>query len=130
MRSFIFSNYFYLVMTVLLTVSSQLIIKWKMSTLYHDVPIAWTEKACFLLRVLSDPYIILSVFLVLFSGLSWMIAMTKFDLSSAYPIIVVGLMMVTSIASVLLFKESINIYKVVGIIVSLFGIFILQMGQK
>jgi len=35
--------------------------------------------------MLFNPYIMLSIIFTLLSGLSWMIAMTKFDISYAYP---------------------------------------------
>jgi multidrug transporter EmrE-like cation transporter len=50
-----------------------------------------------------------------------MIAMTKFDISYAYPFTTLGYVLIL-IFSALLFKESIDIYKLVGISLIIFGI--------
>lgn len=129
MKHILLSNYIYVVGTVLFTVASQLLIKWKMSSKYSDIPDIFTEKIFFLLKALFDPFILIAIFLVLLSGLAWMVAMTKLELSGVYPMVVAGLMLVTSITSILLFNESININKILGIIVILFGVYILAKGN-
>lgn len=129
MKQFLLSNYIYVIGTVFFTVASQLIIKWKMSTTYANVPELLEGKVIFLLKAMVDPYIITAIIFVLFSGLSWMMAMTKFELSGVYPIVVAGLMVVTSVSSILLFNETINYYKIIGIFIILVGVYILYKGN-
>ena len=56
-----------------------------------------------------------------------MIAMTKFEISYAYPFTILGLVFVT-IFSVILFGESVNIYKIGGIILIVFGVIVISKG--
>jgi multidrug transporter EmrE-like cation transporter len=114
-------NHFYIFLSILFAVSSQLIIKWKMSGYNLDQYHSILEKFQFAFSMLFNPYIILSIIFTLLSGLSWMIAMTKFDISYAYPFTTLGYVLIL-IFSALLFKESIDIYKLVGISLIIFGI--------
>lgn len=120
---FIF-NHFYILLSIGFAVASQLIIKWKMSTVtIPDTSIF--DKFAFVVTMLFNPYIMLSIILTLLSGLSWMIAMTKFEISYAYPFTLLGLIFVT-IFSVLFFGETINITKIVGTLFVLIGIYIIS----
>ncbi|OEF06213.1 hypothetical protein A1QI_06985 [Vibrio genomosp. F10 str. 9ZB36] len=130
MKNSLNSDYIYVLATVIFTVASQLLIKWRISTVYIDFPEHLSDKLYFFLKVLIDPFIILALVFVLLSGFNWILAMTRFELSSVYPMVVVGLMLITTVSSIILFSEEVNIYKVSGIIISLFGVFILYIGNK
>lgn len=69
----------------------------------------------------------LALILTLGSGLSWMIAMIKFEVSYAYPFTALGLLFVVFFSVVL--GESINIYKVIGVFFVVIGIVVLAKGQ-
>jgi len=116
-------NHLYIFLSIFFAVSSQLIIKWKMNEydLSHYPSIL--EKFSFAFSMLFNPYIILSIFLTLLSGLSWMIAMTKFDISYAYPFTTLGYVIIL-LLSAILFNEHITIYKILGIIFITIGIYI------
>lgn len=130
MGMLIANGYFYILGTVTLTVFSQLLIKWRMSSVYVEIPSDFIEKIWFFIRVFCDPFILLSMFSVFISCIFWMIAMTKFELSSVYPMIAVGLILLTSFLSIILFNESLNIYKLIGIVFSVVGVYILHVGNK
>ena len=117
-------NHFYIFLSISFGVASQLIIKWKMSSVtVPDTSIF--DKFTFAFMMLFNPYIILSIILTLLAGLSWMIAMTKFEISYAYPFTLLGLIFVTFF-SVLFFGESITTQKIIGILFVLIGIFIIS----
>jgi len=120
-------NHFYIFLSILFAVSSQLIIKWKMSS--YDLSMHQTlfEKFSFAFSMLFNPYIMLSILLTLLSGLSWMIAMTKFDISYAYPFTTLGFVFIF-IFSVLLFNEPVTWQKIVGLIFIISGIIITSKG--
>lgn len=122
-------SHFYILITILLAVSSQLIIKWKMSGFSFSNYQTWQEKFLLALSMLFNPYILLALFLTFFSGLTWMIAMTKFEISYAYPFTTLGLILIT-IFSIIFFNESINIYKFFGIIIVCLGVYILSKGMS
>ena len=73
------------------------------------------EKIQFLLHVLLDPYIISGFVAAFIASFFWMAAMTKFDLSFAYPFMSLAFVFVL-ILSVILFKEPLTIHKVIGIL--------------
>jgi drug/metabolite transporter (DMT)-like permease len=84
-----------------------------------------TDKFIFAFSMLVNPYIMISIVFTLLSGVTWMIAMTKFEISYAYPFTLLGLVFVT-IFSVIFFGEIINITKIIGILFVLVGVFIIS----
>lgn len=118
-------NHLFIFLSISFAVASQLIIKWKMSAFSFGDYETITDKFIFAFGMLFNPFIMLSILFTLLSGLSWMIAMTKFEISYAYPFTLLGLIFV-SIFSVLFFGESISATKIVGILFVLIGIFIIS----
>jgi multidrug transporter EmrE-like cation transporter len=116
-------NHLYIFLTVAFAVLSQLIIKWKMSAFSFSDYETLTDKFVFAFSMLLNPYIIISLILTLLSGLSWMIAMTKFDISYAYPFTTLGFVFILFF-SMLIFNEPLSWQKVVGLIFIISGIII------
>ena len=121
-------NHFYLLLAISFGVISQLIIKWQMSVFSFDDYETWQDKFALAFSMLINPYIIISLFLTLLAGVTWMIAMTKFEISYAYPFTLLGLVLVT-IFSVIFFGESVNTYKISGIVLIILGIVIISRGM-
>ena len=115
------ANHFYIYLSIILGVISQLIIKWKMSSFTLDSHVSIYDKFLFVFSMLLDPYIVLSFILTLLAGLAWMIAMTKFDISYAYPFTMLGFSLVL-ILSALLFNEPITWQKIIGLVLITAGI--------
>lgn len=88
-------NHFYLILAICFGVVSQLIIKWKMSAFSFDDYETWQDKFILAFSMLLNPYIIIALILTLLAGVTWMIAMTKFEISYAYPFTLLGLVLVT-----------------------------------
>ena len=120
-------NHFYLLLAISFGVVSQLIIKWQMSAFSFNDYETWQDKFTLAFSMLLNPYIMIALVLTLLAGVTWMIAMTKFEISYAYPFTILGLVFVT-IFSVMLFGESVNIYKIGGIILIVFGVIIISKG--
>jgi len=120
-------NHFYLLLAISFGVVSQLIIKWQMSAFSFNDYETWQDKFTLAFSMLLNPYIMIALVLTLLSGVTWMIAMTKFEISYAYPFTILGLVFVT-IFSVMLFGESVNIYKIGGIILIVFGVIVISKG--
>jgi len=121
-------NHFYLLLAISFGVISQLIIKWQMSAFVFNDYETWQDKFALAFSMLLNPYIIISLILTLLAGVTWMIAMTKFEISYAYPFTLLGLVLVT-IFSVIFFGESINTYKIIGIAVIILGIVLISKGM-
>ncbi len=80
-------NYIYIFGTILFTVYGQLILKWRISGLGIQIPNESTlfEKLFTLTKLLIDPFILSGFVSAFIASLFWMIAMSKFDLTHAYP---------------------------------------------
>ncbi|MDB9788796.1 EamA family transporter [Candidatus Thioglobus sp.] len=120
-------NHFYLLLAISFGVVSQLIIKWQMSAFLFDDYETWQNKFALAFSMLLNPYIILSLILTFLAGVTWMIAMTKFEISYAYPFTLLGLVFVT-IFAIVFFGENFNLYKIGGIVLILFGVFLISKG--
>ena len=107
---------------------SQLIIKWQMNMQNLGCCHTMVEKFVFAFKMLFNVYILLSIFFTLLSGLSWMIAMSRFDISYAYPFTSLGFVLILFF-SVILFHEEINIYTITGTLFIVIGIFIVSKSQ-
>jgi multidrug transporter EmrE-like cation transporter len=121
-------SHFYLLLAISFSVVSQLIIKWQMSAFSFNDYETWQDKFALAFSMLLNPYIMISLVLTLLAGVTWMIAMTKFEISYAYPFTLLSLILVT-IFSVVFFGESINTYKIIGIAVIVLGIVLISKGM-
>lgn len=122
-----FINNLYIFLTVAFAVSSQLIIKWQMSSVNFDSDATLINKFLFTFGMLFKPYIIISLILTLLSGLSWMIAMTKFDISYAYPFTTLGFVLILFFSNIL-FHEPITWQKAAGVGFIILGLIISSKG--
>jgi len=118
----------YLFLAISFGVASQLIIKWQMSAFSFNDYETWQDKFALAFSMLLNPYIIIALILTLLAGVTWMIAMTKFEISYAYPFTLLGLVLVT-IFSVVFFGESVNTYKLSGIVLIILGIVVISKGM-
>lgn len=118
-------NHLYIFLTVSFAVLSQLIIKWQMTKISLEDATSMYDKFLFAFSMLHNPYIVLSILLTLLSGLSWIIAMTKFDISYAYPFTALGFVFILFF-SYILFNETMTISKLIGVSLIIFGIFVIS----
>ena len=106
-------GYLYIFGTVIFTVYGQLILKWRIND-YGSLPVGFFDKILFLINLLFDPWIFSGFLSAFVASFFWMAAMTKFDVSHAYPIIVGGLAILTSVFAVIFLKESVSMLKIMG----------------
>jgi multidrug transporter EmrE-like cation transporter len=114
--------YLYIAGTIIFTVYGQIVVKWRISK-YNIIPESTAEKLLFLLKLLIDPFILSGLFCAFLAALCWMIAMTKFELSYAYPFSGLNFVFVLILSSLML-NEPFSIYKMVGILFIIIGIII------
>jgi multidrug transporter EmrE-like cation transporter len=115
-------GYFYIFGTIFFTVYGQLAIKWKISS-YGSMPEGFVEKILFLFKVLFDPIIFSGFVSAFVASFFWMAAMTKFELSYAYPFMS-GAFVLVFLFSAFLFHEIVTWYKVFGLTLIVLGIYI------
>lgn len=76
-------------------------------------------------KLITNPFIFIGMIFFALSSLLWIKVLTKSELSYAYPMVSMSYIIV-GIASFVLFKESITINKIIGILTIVFGVFILN----
>lgn len=118
--------HFYIFLTVLLTVYGQIVIKWQVNSA-GSFPINLSEKFSFLIQLLLNPWVISSFTCAFLASLSWMIAMTKFPLSYAYPFVSLTFVL-TIICASIFFREVISMPKLIGMAAIITGIIIGSKG--
>ena len=121
-------GYFYIFGTIFFTVYGQIILKWRIVK-YGALPESLSDKLIFLIKLLFDPWIFSGFFAAFIASFFWMAAMTKFDVSHAYPIIVGGLAILTSIFAVIFLKEPYNVFKIGGLLLIVVGVYFLSKGS-
>lgn len=117
------SGFFFIALTIGLTVYGQLVFKWQVD-LAGQVPSGLTEQIGFVLRLLLNPWVISSFAAAFLGSLTWMGALTQFDLSFAYPFMSLAYVVVM-VFSYWLFNEPLTLPKVVGTLVVILGLFII-----
>ena len=77
----------------------------------------------YLLELSKSPLVLFGVFLILIAPIPYVLALTRMELSTAYPIIVaINALLLIPIAIIFL-GEAISWYKMTGIIIIIFGLY-------
>lgn len=116
----------YVFSTIVLTVYGQLIVKWRVARA-GTLPADLAGKVWFMAGLLSDPWIISVLFAAFLAALSWMAAMSKLDLSYAYPFMSLAFVLVMVLSAVF-FREAVTLPKVLGMVLVVAGIIISSRG--
>jgi multidrug transporter EmrE-like cation transporter len=119
-------DFVYIFAVIVLTVCGQLILKWQV-TKAGAFPQPFPQRALFLLRLVLNPWIIGGMFAGFLAFLCWMAALTKFELSYAYPFMSLAFVLVL-FSSALLFHETLTMPKMFGILLIMTGIIIAGRG--
>lgn len=114
-------GYFYIFGTIFFTVYGQLILKWRISVIGISLPNDFLDKLFFLFKLVFDPFIFSGFAAAFIASFFWMAAMTKFELSYAYPFMS-GAFVFVFILSVLFFNEVVTWQKILGLALIVAGI--------
>lgn len=120
------TGYLYIALTILFTVYGQLVIKWQVSQA-GALPAGSGAKIGFLFELLLNPWIVSGFVAAFLASLCWMAAMTKFNLSHAYPYMGLTFVLVL-IGSGLFFGEAITPLKIAGTGLIILGIIVASQG--
>lgn len=113
---------FLILLTVLLTVYGQLVLKWQVNA--AGAPSSdWMGRIEYVGRMLLNPWVLSGLMAGFLAMLSWMIALTKVELSYAYPFTSLSFVLVL-IASALVFREAVTLPKLAGMALIVAGIWI------
>lgn len=119
-------SYAYVFLTVFLTVYGQIVIKWQVIGA-GTFPATAPDQLAFLLKLLLNPWILSALAAALAAAVSWMAAMTRLDLSHAYPFMSLAFIFVL-VFSALLFHEPVTWQKITGLVLISAGIIVGSQG--
>lgn len=121
-----FIDHSYILLTIFFTVYSQLVMRWQV-TAAGQLPDDITGKVRFVIILLLNPWVITGVIATFFAGVSWMLAMTRFEISYAFPFVSLNYILILA-ASVFLFNESFSVTKILGSLIIIVGIVVIAKG--
>ena len=119
-------DYLYILATIACTVYGQLILKWRIATM-GPLPTNAVGKISFLISLLFDPLIASGFAAALVASFAWIAAMTKFELSHAYPFMSMNFVFVFLLSGWLL-NEPITFQKAVGVALIVLGTVVASSG--
>ncbi len=121
----------YLAATIVTSVYSQMIMKWRISGRFAGlkIPDGIWPKIVTLFTVLFDPFIFTGLVATFVSGICWMATMSKLEIGYAYPFTSLGFVLVVLLSG-FLFGESLNAWRIWGVILIVAGITVASQGAK
>ncbi|MEQ3052684.1 EamA family transporter [Bacteroides finegoldii] len=118
-------GYLYVIFTILFTVYGQVILKWRISDLNWSLDMTGGigKMIVSYMKFLFDPLIFSGFISAFIASVFWMLAMTKFELTYAYPFMALSPALVF-IIGIFVLGETFTIGKVLGLLVIMIGIII------
>ena len=120
------AGFAYVLGSVLFTVYGQIIVKWQVAKA-GVLPATFAERIPFLLGLIFNPWIMSGILAGFFALVCWLAAMTKFDLSYAYPFMSLAFVFVMVLSAVL-FHEPLTVAKILGVLLIIAGIIVGSRG--
>ena len=105
-------DHLYIFSSLIFGIYSQMIIRWQVSRAGR-LPETLPEKCFFVVHLLINPWVISGLVSTFLAGVTWMLAMTKFEISYAYPWMSLNLVLILLIGCFFC-GESFTWQKVVG----------------
>lgn len=106
--------------TILLGVMGQMILKWQVG-LAGPLPAESSERLGFIVRLLMNPWVIFSLSAAFLAMLSWMLALSKLELSYAYPFTSLAFVILLFLSAAV-FKEPLTAPKMLGTLLIMAGL--------
>ena len=120
------TGFAYVLGSVCFTVYGQIVVKWQVAKA-GALPTTLSEKIPFLIKLLLNPWVMSGMVAGLGALVCWLAAMTKFELSYAYPFMSLAFVFVL-ILSAVLFHEAVTVPKVLGVLLIIAGIVVASRG--
>lgn len=120
------TGFIYVLGSVFFTVYGQLIVKWQVGKA-GAFPTTFSQKIAFLTNLIVSPWILSAIAAGFFALLCWLAAMTKFELSYAYPFMSLAFVFVL-ILSAIFFHEAVTVPKVLGVLLIMAGLIVASRG--
>lgn len=115
-------SYLLVALTILFTVYGQIAIKWQVLRA-GALPDGMGAKALFVFKLLLNPWIISALAAAFLAAICWIGAMTKLELSQAYPFMALNFILITLLAG-WFFSEPITWPKLAGLGLVVLGLIV------
>lgn len=119
-------SYFFVLLTILLTVYGQLVLKWQAS-LAPPSPSGGQALLLYVVQMFLRPWVLSGLVAAFLASACWIIAVSRFPLSKIYPFMALNFVVVGFLA-VPLFGESLSTSKVVGLVLVVAGLIVTSRG--
>jgi drug/metabolite transporter (DMT)-like permease len=119
-------GYLFIALTVFFTVYGQLVLKYEINSV-PSIPDGLPLIGFLAKFVIFRPLVLSGLLSGLLAAFAWMAALSKFELSYAYPYMSLNFVVVV-VLSFILFAEGINAYKLVGLVLICIGVFVVSRG--
>jgi undecaprenyl phosphate-alpha-L-ara4N flippase subunit ArnF len=114
-------NYLYIAGTILFTVYGQIILKWRIKSLNWKMNDgSLIDKIRCYLELLFDPFIFSGFVAAFIASIFWTMAMSKFEITTAYPFMSLSPAIVF-LLGIFLLSEAFTIGKIVGLVLIILG---------
>jgi len=113
-------SYLYVVGTILFTVYGQLVLKWQVGKL-GELPTSAAGHVHVLGRLLVNPWVASSITAAVLAFLCWAYALSRFELTYAYPFMSTTFALVL-LLGVPLLGETLSPYRVIGVLLIVAGV--------
>jgi multidrug transporter EmrE-like cation transporter len=120
-------GYFFIALTVLLTLYGQLVLKWQVG-LAGPLPEGIAGKATFLMHALLNPWILSGLGAAFVASLCWMLALSKLPLSTAYPFTATSFLLIFVFSTAFL-GEPVTSAKLIGTLLITAGVVIMAFNS-
>lgn len=115
--------YLYIFGTLFFTVYGQIVLKWRLSGMKVILPEGFMDKIIYLVKLVFDPFIFSGFVSAFVASLFWMAAMTKFEITQAYPFMSLAPALIFVIG-IFFMGETYSIGKLLGLILIMIGIIV------
>lgn len=85
------------------------------------------DHSFFLERYIYNPWLVIAVFVYVLATVLWVYILTKAELSIAYPVIIGLSYVITIFGAYYFFKETVNVYGLLGIFLIIAGLILLNL---
>jgi len=111
----------FLILYILLTTASQLIMRWQVSA---GAPPASGSRFDFIVSMLLTPWVWAAILATFLAGLAWMLTLTRFELTYAFPFTGVTFALIL-FAGAFLFGEHVGPARIAGTALVLLGLIVI-----
>jgi len=121
-------NIIYILVSVLVAVLGQLLLKKGMADLGPmTLSLPWDQLLSTLWQIGRNPYVFIGLLTNVISTIFWLIALSRVDLSYAYPYVSLSYGIVLIVAW-LIFHENLNAYRLIGTLIVCLGVLVISRG--